>query len=126
MWSHHHRAALVRVGPQGAEFRGADPAANPYLLVAGLLIAGAAGAAADLQLGPAQDESLGGFDVPSTKDLYLPLPRSLDEAVDALVQDDELTDGLDNALLERYVDGLRFEAERVRQHVTRWERDLSR
>ena len=46
IWGHLNRAALVRVGCSGeqrlaVEFRLADPAANPYLLVGGLVVAAA-------------------------------------------------------------------------------------
>ena len=48
VWAHVNRGALIRLSPTGAdgatlEFRGADPAANPYLLFAGLIISAAHG-----------------------------------------------------------------------------------
>jgi glutamine synthetase len=127
MWAHHSRAALVRVSSDlrelaSIEFRGADPQANPYLLLAGLLLAGAAGASAGLDLDPPSDESVGGYDpVVRTTTRYDPLPRSLDEALDALAADDVLVEGLDSALIDRLVDGRRAEAEEYRDHVTSWE-----
>ena len=123
MWSHRHRAALVRVSSQGIEFRGADPAANPYLLLAGLLLTGADGVEAGSDPGPAEDESTGGFDAHVTETRYRPLPRSLDEALDQLLGDDVLMDGLDALVIERLVDGRRAESEAYRRHVTAWERD---
>lgn len=122
-WSHRHRAALVRVSPHGIEFRGADPTANPYLLVAGLLLAGADGIAAEIDPGPAEDESAGGYEAHVAETRYRPLPRSLDEALDHLLADDVLMDGLDPLVIERLVDGRRAEAEAYRRHVTTWERD---
>jgi len=123
MWSHRHRAALVRVGSQGIEFRGADPAANPYLLLAGLLLAEADGLASRHDPGPAEDESTGGYDAHVAETRYRPLPRTLDEALDQLLADDLLMDGLDPLVIERLVDGRRAEAEAYRRHVTSWERD---
>jgi glutamine synthetase len=120
MWSHLNRAALVRVGAQGIEFRGADPSANPYLLIAGLLIAAAEGLEAGLDPGPPQDESLGGF-ATVVKSRYRPLPRTLDEALDAFLADEALMDAFDGALVGRLVDGRRAEAEEYRSHVTSWE-----
>jgi glutamine synthetase len=120
MWSHHHRAALVRVGSLGIEHRGADPSANPYLLVAGLLLAGVDGLESDADPGPAQDESAGGFDT-RIEVRYEPLPRTLDDALDALLRDEVLLDGLDPVLVERLVDGRRAEADEYRRHVTSWE-----
>jgi glutamine synthetase len=122
MWSHRHRAALVRVSQSGIEFRGADPSANPYLLVAGLLLAGADGLEEHLEPGPAEDESLGGFDA-RTSVRHRPLPRTLDEALDALAADDVLVDGFDGSVLSRMIEGRRAEAEAYRRHVTAWERD---
>ena len=122
-WSHRHRAALVRVSSHGIEFRGADPTANPYLLVAGLLLAGADGIAAEIDPGPADDESAGGYEAHVAETRYRPLPRSLDEALDHLLADDVLMDGLDPLVIERLVDGRRAESEAYRRHVTTWERD---
>ena len=123
MWSHRHRAALVRVGSQGIEFRGADPTANPYLLIAGLLLAGADGLESGDDPGPAEDESAGGYEAHVAETRYRPLPRSLDEALDKLLADDVLMDGLDPLVIERLVDGRRAEIEAYRRHVTSWERD---
>ena len=67
VWAHNSRAALIRVSSDlgeaaSVEFRGADPQANPYLLLAGLLLAGAAGVTAGLELDPPNEESVGGYD----------------------------------------------------------------
>jgi glutamine synthetase len=123
MWSHRHRAALIRVSASGIEYRGSDPSANPYLLTAGLLLAGADGIDESAELGPAQDESIGGFDASRDSVRYEPLPRTLDDALDALMADDVIVDGFDDALLNRLVDGRRAEATAYRQHVTTWEVD---
>src|SRR6202022_4507420 len=56
VWGHLNRAALVRVGSSGEqqpaiESRLADPAANPYLLISGLLAAARHGLEAGLDPG---------------------------------------------------------------------------
>jgi glutamine synthetase len=51
------------------------------------------------------------------------LPRSLDEALDALQADDVLVDTFDSMLLSRLIDGRRVEAEDFRATVSAWERD---
>ncbi len=122
MWSHRHRASLVRVSSTGIEFRGADPTANPYLFVAALLLSGADGLSNDTDPGPPEDESQGGYEGHVVESRYRPLPRSLDEAIDLLLTDDVLIDGLDTVLVERLVDGRRSEADEARRHVTPWER----
>jgi glutamine synthetase len=123
MWGHRHRAALVRVGPAGIEFRGADPSANPYLLIAGLLLAAADGLEARLDPGPPEDQSVGGFDASRDSVRERLLPRTLDEALDAFLADDVLQDGFDGALVQRLVDGRRAEAASYGRHITVWERD---
>ena len=92
-------------------------------MIAGLLIAGAAGINDELQPGPASDESIGGFDVGTNTQRFVALPRSLDEALDALQADDVLADSLDSTLLMRLVDGRRLEAEDFRATVSEWERE---
>jgi glutamine synthetase len=127
IWSTANRAALIRVSTTtganaSVEYRGSDPMANPYLLLAGLLVTGAAGIAAESELGHPNDEVAGSFD-PSLAQRFEPLPRNLDEALDALVADDVLTDAFDPALISNLVTGRRAELEQFRTHVTSWERD---
>jgi glutamine synthetase len=129
VWGHSNRAALVRVGSSGerqpaVEFRLADPSANPYLLVGGLLAAASHGLDEGLDPGAPMDEDLGGFDPATAESMQLrPLPRDLDEALDALLADDVLVDAFDSRLLSRLVDGRRAEADQFRSHVTGWEVD---
>jgi glutamine synthetase len=129
VWAHMNRGALLRLSPNmegGAtiEFRGADPSANPYLLLAGLVVAGAHGLAAGLELPPAFEEEVGSFD-PAAIDSarFEPLPRDLDDALDALLADDILVDSFDSQLLSRLVDGRRAEAAEYHEQVTPWELD---
>jgi glutamine synthetase len=127
IWGTANRAALLRVSSStgneaSIEYRGADPMANPYLLLAGLLATGAAGLEAGLELGHPNDELAGSFD-PAFASRFEPLPRNLDEALDALVADDVLTDAFDPVLITNLVTGRRAELEQFRTHVTSWELD---
>jgi len=127
IWGHLNRSALVRVGSSGeqrpaVEFRLADPSANPYLLLAGLLAAASHGLEAGLELGPPFEEDIGGFDpATSTAMKVHSLPRDLDAAIDALMADDVLVDTFDSRLLSPLVDGRRAETEAYRAQVTPWE-----
>jgi glutamine synthetase len=126
IWSNANRSALIRVnraaGADGSiEFRGADPMANPYLLLAALVTTGLAGIDDNLELVAPNDEGTG-FD-PSSARRYESLPRNLDEALDALAKDDVLVDLFDPTLLTNLIDGRRSELESFRSHVTSWERD---
>ena len=110
VWAHTNRAALLRVssyrGPDASiEYRGADPSANPYLLLAGLLAAGIDGLERGLELPSPAEESAHGYDPTVAETLLEPLPRSLDDALDALLADDVLVDTFDDQLLARLVDG---------------------
>ncbi|MDP9073206.1 MAG: glutamine synthetase family protein [Actinomycetota bacterium] len=127
VWGHLNRAALVRVGSDGEqrpaiEFRLADPAANPYLLIAGLLAAARHGLDAGLDPGAPFEEDIGGFDSATSTTMQVrALPRDLDQALDELMADDVLVDAFDSRLLSRLVDGRRAEAEAYRAQVTPWE-----
>jgi glutamine synthetase len=127
VWGRSNRAALVRVGSSvdrqpAVEFRLADPSANPYLLLGGLLAATSQGLDDGLDPGQPFDEDLGGFDPATAESMQLrPLPRDLDEALDALLADDVLVDAFDSRLLSRLVDGRRAEAEEYRRQVSAWE-----
>ena len=125
IWGYSNRAALIRVardlGPQSSiEFRGADPAANPYLLLTGLLTTGADGVQGDLELPAANDEQFGTFE-PASAVRFEPLPRHLDEALDALVADEVVTDAFDPLLVEILVTGRRAEVQEYRSRTTSWE-----
>jgi glutamine synthetase len=128
MWAHSNRAALVRVGSArsaedaAVEFRAADPSANAYLLIAGMLAAAAHGLEAELPLPPPFEEDPIGFDPAAPSVVLDPLPTHLDEALDALLGDDVLVDAFDSRLLARLVDGRRAEAAAYRAQVTDWER----
>lgn len=128
VWAHSNRAALIRVssylGDEASiEYRGGDPSANPYLLVAGLLVTGASGIEADLDLMVPLDEDVHGLDpVAGDAIRFEPLPRDLDGALDELGADDVLVDAFDGDLLARLADGRRAEAQEYRSHVTEWER----
>jgi len=127
VWAHVNRAALIRIGTGvgsggGIEYRAADSSANPYLLVAGALVAGADGLAIAEDPGPPLEEMVNSYDPAELRAVrYQPLPRSLDEALDALLADDALVDAFDHRLLANLVDGRRAEAEAYRGHVTDWE-----
>jgi glutamine synthetase len=125
IWGHRNRAALIRFAREleadaSIEFRGADPSANPYLLLAGLIACGRAGVDQRLELPGPNDEEPGTYD-PSSAVRFDALPRHLDEALDALVADDVLVDAFDPLLLEILESGRRAELEDYRSLVTSWE-----
>lgn len=126
LWAHTNRGALIRVSSHVSggtvEFRGADPSANPYLLFAGLIVSAAHGLGANLELPDAVEEVAEGFD-PAALDSSRPglLPLDLDEALDALLADDVLSDAFDPQLVSQLAEGRRAEAAEYRAQVTPWE-----
>jgi glutamine synthetase len=127
-WARRSRAALVRAGraPDGVgalEYRGADPSANPYLLVAGLLAAIADGIDAGAELPPAADEDALGWVGGGPERATAELPAELSVALSALERDDVLQDALGSWLVSRFVDGWRAEVDHARSQVPAWERE---
>ncbi|MFC0080756.1 glutamine synthetase family protein [Aciditerrimonas ferrireducens] len=124
VWAHTNRAALVRLGHLAdgrptIEYRGADPTANPYLLLTGLLAAVEDGLANRRFPGKAVEEEPAGLDLAAVEAAPGLLPRSLDAAVDALLEDEVLVDAFDARLVGRLVDGQRAELEAAGANVTR-------
>jgi glutamine synthetase len=129
VWGRSNRASVIRVAASvqqraSVEFRLADPAANPYLLIGGLLACAAHGVEEGMEPGPSFEEDGGGYDPVTAQSVAVRLlPRHLDDALDALLADDVLVDAFDGRLLSRLVDGRRAEAEAYRSQVTAWEVD---
>ncbi len=122
-WGFDNRATFVRIPPERGvatrvELRVGDGAANPYLAIAAVLIAGADGVRRGLEP-PA----------PLTGDAYradpnligTPLPATLEQALDALAADPVLRDGLGAEIVDTFVAVKGFEIERHRAWVSDWE-----
>lgn len=117
-WGHDHRFTYLRVPPQrGAatrvEVRAGDAAANPYLLQAGILLAGLDG----IKRGLRPDPPL----TAGTDSRGRALPSGLARALDALEGDEVLVDGLGHELVRTFVALKRNEIERERRHVSDWD-----
>ena len=123
VFGNQNREAAIRVAPRSRvdgnhdhkranlEYRPADATANPYLALAGILIAGMDGLARELPC-PESVE----FDPSTLSDTDLAkgnitrLPQSLDEALDCLEQDSLIMEYLDSNLMECYLTMKRKEA----------------
>jgi len=124
-WGLDNRTTFVRVPPESGaagriEIRVGDGAANPYLGTAAALFAGADGLRRALDPG-----------APLAGDAYTaaegegntPLPRSLDEALDALEADEVLCAAMGRELVDTFLAMKRYETERHRQWVSDWDLD---
>lgn len=122
-WGWDNRATFVRIPPErgGAtriEIRVGDGAANPYLAIAAALAAGAHG----LRDGLEPPAPVAGDAYRAPEDVIgAPLPRTLDEALDALEADAELCAALGPQIVETFVAVKRFELERHHAWVSDWE-----
>jgi glutamine synthetase len=132
-WGRHNRSALIRV-PAPAEYRGRDglgtrlelrlpdPSANPYLAFAVMLAAGMDGLERELELGPPMEELEHGYQ-DSARLSPRPLPASLQQALEALDQDDVLRDALGSEVMELFRVAKTLEWGEYNRQVTQWELD---
>jgi len=119
VWGLENREAAVRfvTGPSGSrqaaanvEVKSVDAAANPYLLLAGLLAAGRAGLARGGTLPDPVGVDPATLTEQGRRDAGIrPLPSSLDEAVGAFEQDDVLAEAYGEELAATIVDVRRGE-----------------
>lgn len=134
-WAHVNRSALIRV-PSTApgknyhtrlELRCPDPTANPYLAMTVMLQAGLDGILHKMPLTDPMEETLMGGMPERMRQLEI-LPQSLDEALDALSNDDVILSALGPYVSDRYIAAKRQECDEYNRQVTEWEvnRYLSR
>ena len=122
-WGWDNRATFVRIPPErGAatrvELRVGDGAANPYLGIAAVLLAGADGVRRRLTPPPA----VGGDAYRAEEDVIgAQLPTSLEQALAALGADTVLREGLGEEIVETFLAMKGFELERHRAWVSDWE-----
>ena len=120
----NNRTHMIRI-PEGGriELRLADGAANPYLLQAGLLVAGLDGIAAGRDPGPRLDINMytHGHTVPDAKRL----PLNLLDALRRFEASEVLRDGLGEAFCAAYLKLRHADWEGYAAHLTDWERDTT-
>jgi glutamine synthetase len=119
-WGQDNRGTMLRVVGSGEaariENRAGEPAANPYLYFASQVFAGLDGIARKLEPLPSADQS--------TKLVYETgelLPRTLNEALNALEQDDYFALAFGKTFVDYYLSLKRFELARFEAEVSEWE-----
>jgi glutamine synthetase len=128
-WGRTNRSALVRVPrisagrPQSTrvELRCPDPACNPYLAFAVMLMAGLDGIRNQLPLSDAAEEDL--YHISPSKRQFETLPGSLGEALDKLRRDEVITAALGAHVLDRFIEAKSPEWDEYRIFVSQWEID---
>ncbi|HEX2620847.1 MAG TPA: glutamine synthetase family protein [Phototrophicaceae bacterium] len=129
-WAHINRGALIRVPgvPPGMEdhtrleLRCPDPASNPYLATAVMLIAGLDGIRNKMPLPEPLEETLLNQTRTRRRQVEM-LPNTLGEALEALEQDDVIMGALGPYISDRYLTVRRQEYAEYEQQITRWELD---
>jgi glutamine synthetase len=119
IWGRDNRGVMVRVlGAPGdpathLENRVGEPAANPYLYMASQIVCGLDGLKRKADPGPSADTPY------ETK--AVPLPRSLDEALEALRDDKVLRAGFGDFFVDYYLKLKQAEIDRFQLEVSDWE-----
>jgi glutamine synthetase len=115
-WGYDNRSCMVRIPPERGsgtrlEVRVGDGAANPYLMIAGILGAGLLGILNKLEC-PAAAEGMA-YDNESAP----VLPTTFTDALEALEQDNELRGLISDSLIEIFLTLKRDELERYNSEV---------
>jgi glutamine synthetase len=114
------RSAVARGAATRLECRWASADANPYLVVAGCLAAGADGLERDLELPPMVTGD------PHVDASLTRLPTQLEEALALLERSSFVRDAFGDLWVDVYLVMLRHELELFARHVTDWERERYR
>jgi glutamine synthetase len=131
-WSRRNRSALVRVplyhpGKEQAtraEIRCPDPACNPYLTFAALLMAGLEGIENGYELPEPMEKNLYHLSPDERKRLGIEqLPDTLGEAIELTAESELVLRTFGEHIFNRYVEIKRQEWEDYRVQVTQWELD---
>jgi glutamine synthetase len=131
-WSRRNRSALVRVplyhpGKEQAtrmELRCPDPACNPYLTFAALLMSGLEGIEAGYELPEPMEKNLYHLSPDERKRLGIEqLPETLGEAIELTAESELVLKTLGEHMFNRFVEIKRQEWEEYRVQVTQWELD---
>ena len=128
-WSASNRSALIRIPASRGlgtrtEVRCPDPACNPYLALAMMLVSGLDGIKNNLEAPAPIDQDIFSM-TPAEKEAagIDSLPANLKEAIDALKANPIAEEALGAHILEKYIEGKEKEWDSYRTAVTDWELD---
>ena len=129
-WGRNNRSALVRVplfkpnkqSSSGIEYRAIDSSCNPYLTYALLLNAGLDGIERELPLPDEAEDDVWALSHKERHALGIaPLPRSLDEAIEAMESSELVAETLGEHVFDYFLRNKRAEYVEYAQQVTPWE-----
>ena len=128
-WARTNRSALIRVPKVSQsrvatatriELRCPDPAANPYLAFAAILMAGLEGIKRDLPVPAAAEEDLYHLDE-TARGKMTTMPGSLGEAIEEMKADELMRVTLGDHLFDQYIAAKRQAWDEYRIYVSQWE-----
>ncbi|WP_306059178.1 type I glutamate--ammonia ligase [Natronococcus wangiae] len=129
-WSDRNRSALIRKpaartpAASRVELRSPDPSCNPYLALAVMIHAGLEGIENDLECPDPVRENIYEFDETKREEYGIDtLPSNLGGAVDALEEDEVVSDALGEHISEKFVEAKSQEFEEYLVDVSQWELD---
>jgi glutamine synthetase len=127
-WGYGNRSGVVRIPGVGArrhiEFRSPDNSAQPYLLLAGLLAAGADGIRNQIAPPPPFQGDIGHLTAEEIARYGIgELPRNLPEALAALEADEVVAGAVGETALRHFLTVKRHELAIYDTHVHPWERE---
>ena len=126
-WSASNRSALIRIpASRGSstrvELRSPDPACNPYLAIAACLAAGLDGIERGLTPPPEIPGNIYEMDAATRAAFGIEtLPRTLEEALEAMEQDPLIMDVLGEHVASHYIAGKQREWEEYQTRISSWE-----
>lgn len=124
VWSYANRAAFIRIPERQTarrlELRIGDPACNPYIYVAGILAASLDGVQNEIEPGApvSGDVSVHGADAGA-----IPVPHTLEHALEALERDHVIRDGIGALIVDEFIKVKRSEWDAFVAHVGAWDRE---
>lgn len=121
-YGNNNRSTMVRIPPGRLELRLPDGSCNPYLVGAAVIAAGLDGIERGLNAGQANSDNLYDYSAQQLSDAGINvLPQNLNEAINALEQDDVILSALGNDFCSEFCNLKRMEWVEYQRHVSDWE-----
>ena len=120
-WGRYNRSGLIRIPAKkdaDIEVRGADPAANPYLLYAAIIYAGIDGIKKKIEYEPLEKNVYLMDEREVKKRKIRKLPSTLQEAIEELLNDEVLVSSLGKTVIEMFVEKKKKEIEKYSREIT--------